>query len=422
MKIKNMKLAGLAVAALFCTIEANAQVGIGTPTPTTSAQLEVLATNKGVLIPRVALTSTAVFAPVVGTEAQSLLVFNTGTAGAGATAVTPGFYYWMPLPTAHWERIVNQEQLSAALTDLSKVTALLNTAYPQNNLGATPTVGSGGGMFYDPAVGTDGTLYYIQWNATTSTYDKIDINAQIADLIKANETVTTLLRAGTGAVGAEIEYTYTNESGMDSIITVTADVLASISSNVAIQDTITNLLKKGGNVYYNAGAAIPAAGVNEAIPQDNFYYFDDAGARKLISLTDLVVAAILGSTTNQVNTLKQKLGDTITTASSAYTGDTYVVGSTTYYIYKGEFPTTVTANTAQTTGIALDKPTVADGILSISVRYGLGSTASVTNLAIAGTAVGFNIGVGTMYNVLGTADIPAKVFVEFASTAVPPGL
>ena len=64
-------------------------VGIGTNTPDASAKLDVVDSNRGVLIPRVALTSTLVAAPVA-TPANSLLVFNTNTAGD----VTPGYYYW----------------------------------------------------------------------------------------------------------------------------------------------------------------------------------------------------------------------------------------------------------------------------------------------------------------------------------------
>src|SRR5690606_40681492 len=60
----------------------------------------------------IALTSTAVFAPVEGTEVESLLVYNTATAGN----VTPGFYYWF---NNKWERIVNQTQLEEAISDIT---------------------------------------------------------------------------------------------------------------------------------------------------------------------------------------------------------------------------------------------------------------------------------------------------------------
>ena len=63
--------------------------------------LDVKSTNKGLLIPRVTLTGTN-DAVTISSPAASLMVYNTATAGGGATAVTPGFYYWNG--TA-WERL-----------------------------------------------------------------------------------------------------------------------------------------------------------------------------------------------------------------------------------------------------------------------------------------------------------------------------
>ncbi|NTW33497.1 MAG: hypothetical protein HGB12_12895, partial [Bacteroidetes bacterium] len=54
-----------------------------------SAMLDVSATNQGMRIPRVALTSTTSSAPITN-PANSLLVYDSATAGD----VTPGFYYW----------------------------------------------------------------------------------------------------------------------------------------------------------------------------------------------------------------------------------------------------------------------------------------------------------------------------------------
>jgi len=66
-------------------------VGISTTffTPDSSAMLEIRANNKGLLIPRVALTQTTSSSPIVS-PATSLLVYNTAT----INDVTPGYYYW----------------------------------------------------------------------------------------------------------------------------------------------------------------------------------------------------------------------------------------------------------------------------------------------------------------------------------------
>lgn len=69
-----------------------------------SAALDVDMANKGILIPRVALTTTTAYAPVTGAATISLLVYNTATAGTFPTNVTPGYYYWNGTV---WVRLIN---------------------------------------------------------------------------------------------------------------------------------------------------------------------------------------------------------------------------------------------------------------------------------------------------------------------------
>jgi hypothetical protein len=81
---------------VFLTLNTIAQnVGINTTgaAPDNSAMLDIDAGNKGLLIPRVALSATNVASPITS-PATSLMVYNTANAGSGATAVSPGYYYW----------------------------------------------------------------------------------------------------------------------------------------------------------------------------------------------------------------------------------------------------------------------------------------------------------------------------------------
>jgi len=71
-----------------------AQVGIGTPTVSSGAILDITSSSKGVLFPRVALSTTKVQAPITGTVIPGTLVYNTVSSGSGTNAVTPGFYFW----------------------------------------------------------------------------------------------------------------------------------------------------------------------------------------------------------------------------------------------------------------------------------------------------------------------------------------
>lgn len=88
-----MKKAILIVALCFVFLNGKAQTGIGTTTPNASAKLEIYATDKGFLPPRLALTSTNAASPVTS-PAIGLIVYNTNTAGTAPNNVVPGYYYW----------------------------------------------------------------------------------------------------------------------------------------------------------------------------------------------------------------------------------------------------------------------------------------------------------------------------------------
>jgi hypothetical protein len=78
-------------------------VGIGTANPDPSARLHIEDNARGLLIPNVALTGTN-DVTTISNPATSLLVYNTATAGTGATAVSPGFYYW---DGSQWVRLAD---------------------------------------------------------------------------------------------------------------------------------------------------------------------------------------------------------------------------------------------------------------------------------------------------------------------------
>jgi hypothetical protein len=81
---------------LIITFYGQAQTGIGTTTPNASAKLDVSSSTQGFMPPRVALTASNVFSPIIGTAASAagLIVYNTNTAGTAPNNVTPGYYFW----------------------------------------------------------------------------------------------------------------------------------------------------------------------------------------------------------------------------------------------------------------------------------------------------------------------------------------
>jgi len=89
---RNGKAIFVVVGLLLMTTLGYSQTGIGTTEPDPDAQLEISATNKGVLIPRIELSGTDSEAPL-SSHVAGMIVYNTITAGSGSTAVVPGFYY-----------------------------------------------------------------------------------------------------------------------------------------------------------------------------------------------------------------------------------------------------------------------------------------------------------------------------------------
>ncbi len=127
--MKRKTLFFLTFTILFSTRLYSQNVGINTAgtTPAASAGLDVDFTDKGVLLPRVALTAKNAAGPITS-PATSLIVYNTATAGTAPNNVNPGYYYWNG---ASWERLRNEvnrkflpANVASSSTTLADVTGL----------------------------------------------------------------------------------------------------------------------------------------------------------------------------------------------------------------------------------------------------------------------------------------------------------
>jgi hypothetical protein len=94
---------------LFLSFGISAQTGIGTNTPHNSAKLEVNATNKGFLPPRISLTG-MLDVSTIPSPATGLVIYNTVAAGVTPNNVVPGYYYW---DGTKWNGLVDQGALNA---------------------------------------------------------------------------------------------------------------------------------------------------------------------------------------------------------------------------------------------------------------------------------------------------------------------
>ncbi|MGN7205536.1 beta strand repeat-containing protein [Pedobacter sp. SAFR-022] len=107
------------ISMLFM-FEAKAQVGIGTNAPDASAQLEILSTSKGLLIPRLSISQR----DAIPNPANGLLIYQVVN--------SPGFYYYN---NGQWIKLVNSTDLTGTGTGGTVNTILNGTVSPSSNLG-----------------------------------------------------------------------------------------------------------------------------------------------------------------------------------------------------------------------------------------------------------------------------------------------
>lgn len=119
----------------------NGATGIGTALP--NSILDVNASDKGILIPRVVLSSLLLQAPITnpqgGVLVNGTLVYNTATAGVVPNNVKPGFYYWN---TNKWIRLdTNGENNSKYYSSVASNSVVMNNfsaLIPNMSVNLTP--------------------------------------------------------------------------------------------------------------------------------------------------------------------------------------------------------------------------------------------------------------------------------------------
>lgn len=82
------------------------QVGIGTKTPHKSSQLDIISSNKGVLLPRISLNDIYDQQTMISGNTESLLVYNTNN----NSTIEPGFYYWKD---NKWLKLLTSKDISS---------------------------------------------------------------------------------------------------------------------------------------------------------------------------------------------------------------------------------------------------------------------------------------------------------------------
>lgn len=211
MKLKKMNSRTLlfCIALVVNSLYLSAQTGIGTTTPHASAKLEVSATNKGFLPPRVTLTS-ATDATTIPSPAEGLLVYNNGN-NSGLVA---GYYYWNG---ANWATIATAiaAGYGVAASEMQKIYDGVGNATTINSTGATFTVPTSGTYLFDfscSGTNTNGTLtmnFYVRDGATVLKSDMqtsysnnvhAEYNGKIEVNLVVGKTYNVLVNTSSGSI------------------------------------------------------------------------------------------------------------------------------------------------------------------------------------------------------------------------------
>jgi hypothetical protein len=164
-----------------------AQVGVGTSNPDASAQLDVVSTNKGILIPRMKLTGTSDVSTIANPK-ESLLVYNTATAGD----VVPGFYYWNSLKWVTLGGLSGNVAISSGGTGATTAPAALANLGAQSVANITTVLGT----TLDHYPSESAVTAYVDAEATRATAIESGLQNQIfTEVSRATAAEATLQTA-----------------------------------------------------------------------------------------------------------------------------------------------------------------------------------------------------------------------------------
>ena len=149
-------------------------IGIGTSLPDASARLDIYAGDKGILIPRVALTGLNTALPVVS-PANGLMVYNIST--GGTPAITPGFYSW-DASTTSWVRLLSaNESLWYATATAAPAVNYLDDIYRKSKVAIGTNLGTGNNALLQVGTGVNTNLGFLVSGNTGASSTVPDLGA-----------------------------------------------------------------------------------------------------------------------------------------------------------------------------------------------------------------------------------------------------
>lgn len=208
MKFKN--IVAIIVLAMS-TPSIYAQVGFGTSTPNQDAVIDLTSNSKGLLIPRLALTSTSVATPL-SAHVGGMMVYNTATTGN----VKPGFYInngteWKPMSISSGSGAPTGQGATGEVY----VDATTGNIFTYNGTSwqSSSTQSGAGDPNGNGTIGSSGDIYADTANNMLWIHDGTSWV-----LLDTTESLTSFA-LGTGA--NEGNYIYTDENGDQTLVPIT---------------------------------------------------------------------------------------------------------------------------------------------------------------------------------------------------------
>lgn len=223
----------LAISFLLSTISYSQNVGINTTgnAPDASAGMDVDFTDKGLLIPRVALTATNSASPITS-PTTSLIVYNSATAGTSPNNVYPGYYFWNG---TIWERFNTGLQRKFLPANVTNNNPIANTIADVTDLSFDVLSGVKYRfkfyITYTAQAGTTGSRWCINGPATSILFYQSDYPSSTT--ARAFNNSLSTYNVPTGVSGAS--GTNSNIAIIEGIITPSANgtVIARFASEIA---------------------------------------------------------------------------------------------------------------------------------------------------------------------------------------------
>ena len=258
-------------------LKVNAQVGIGTSSPNASSQLDVLANNKGILIPRVALTSTRDVTTISNGNVNSLLVFNTQT----VSDIIPGYYYWY---NNKWIRLGVEGNITNLIDNGDGTITYINELNIKETINVSQIVHDYETLTsatFNPATGI------LTYNDEAGAANALNLSTMIPNF----ETLTSIsqdVAAGT--------ITYVAENGTPTVLNIAALIAQNETLTSASFDPATGILtyndEAGAANALNLSTMIPNFETLTSISQDlaagTITYVDEAGTSNVLNIAALI--------------------------------------------------------------------------------------------------------------------------------------